>query len=82
MKYVSATEAKNKFGVILNDAQQEPIMVKRQNTEVAVILSAKTYEKMRRTNIDRFNAVCDEIREEAKTNGITKEIAEELLKDI
>ena len=39
MRYVSASDAKQRFGVLLDAAQREPVTIKRQNREVAVIIS-------------------------------------------
>jgi hypothetical protein len=39
MKTVAATEAKNRFGAIIDDAQREPIVIRRQDRDVAVVLS-------------------------------------------
>lgn len=82
MKTISATEAKNKFGVLLNDVQHEPILVRRQNADVAVVISAKAFEKMRRTSIDRFQTVCDDMASEARANGLTDQDLQELLKGV
>ena len=45
MKHVSSTEAKQRFAAILDAAQHEPVSIKRQNREVAVILSTREYER-------------------------------------
>ena len=39
MRYVSATEAKQRLAAIMDAAQTEPVMIKRQNREMAVLLS-------------------------------------------
>ena len=39
MKTVAATEAKNRLGAILDDAQREPIVIRRQDRDIAVVLS-------------------------------------------
>ena len=39
MKTVAATEAKNRLGAILDDAQREPVVIRRQDRDIAVVLS-------------------------------------------
>ncbi len=39
MKTIAATEAKNRFGAVLDDAQREPIVIRKQDRDVAVVLS-------------------------------------------
>ena len=43
MKTVAATEAKNRFGAIIDDAQREPVVIRRQDRDVAVVLSMADY---------------------------------------
>jgi len=39
MKSVTATEVKNRLGAILDEAQREPIVIRRQDRDIAVVLS-------------------------------------------
>jgi len=43
---VPATDAKQHFGEYLNTALYEPVMVQKSGKPVAVILSAKEYERL------------------------------------
>jgi prevent-host-death family protein len=47
MKRVAATEAKNRLGAILDDAQHEPVVIQRQDRDIAVVLSMADYERLR-----------------------------------
>jgi prevent-host-death family protein len=51
MKVVSATEAKRRFGTLLDAVQREPVLIRRQNRDVAVIMSVEKYERIRKGNI-------------------------------
>ena len=51
MKTVPATEAKNRLGAILDAAQREPIVIRRQDRDIAVVLSMADYERLRTGNI-------------------------------
>ena len=46
MKIVAATEAKNRFGAVLDDAQRGPVVIRKQDRDVAVVLSMAEYERI------------------------------------
>ena len=81
MKVVSATEAKQRFAAIVDAAQREPIVVRRQNRDVAVIISAEEYERIRQSNVEEFDKFCDRVGAQAKRRGMTEEILADILKD-
>ena len=81
MKYVSATEAKQRFAAILDAAQSEPVMIRRQNREVAVMLSPKEYDRLRGLNIVEFEQFCDRIGKEAASRGLTEEKLAEIIEE-
>lgn len=45
MKTVSATDAKQRLAALLDAAQREPVLIRRQNRDVAVIMSAEEYQR-------------------------------------
>ncbi len=47
MRYVSATEAKQRLAALLDAAQREPVVIRRQKRDVAVLLSPQEYERLR-----------------------------------
>ena len=79
MKTVAATEAKNRFGAILDEAQREPIVIRRQDRDIAVVLSMAEYERLRSGNIRAFLDLRNEIAREAAAKGLTEERVAELL---
>jgi prevent-host-death family protein len=81
MKTVPATEAKNRLGAILDDAQREPIVIRRQDRDIAVVLSMADYERLRSGNIQAFLDLRNQVAAEAATNGLTEERLNELLVD-
>src|SRR5258708_1538648 len=81
MKTVPATEAKNRLGAILDDAQREPIVIRRQNRDIAVVLSMADYERLRTGNIQAFLDLRNQVAAEAAANGLSDERLNELLAD-
>ncbi|MFV1982101.1 MAG: type II toxin-antitoxin system Phd/YefM family antitoxin [Thiohalomonadales bacterium] len=47
MKSIAAKEAKNNFGELMDTAQREPVTIERRGRAVAVVISAKEYEKIK-----------------------------------
>lgn len=81
MKYVSASDAKQRLASVLDTVQREPVTIRRQNREVAVVLSPEDYRRLQGANIEQFQQLCDGIAERAKARGMTEEKLEELLQE-
>jgi prevent-host-death family protein len=79
MKRIAATEAKNRLGAILDEAQRQPIVIRRQKRDVAVVLSMADYERLRFGNIQAFFELRDQIAAEAKHKGLTAARLKKLL---
>ena len=59
MTALAATEAKNHFGRLLDNAQREPVTIEKQGRPVAVVLSKYDY--------DRIQTELQDLRSEAET---------------
>ena len=81
MRYVSATDAKQRLAALIDAAQREPVIIRRQNREVAVLLSPQEYDRLRALNTDEFQRFCDRISERAAARGPTEEKLAKILAD-
>ena len=81
MRTVSATEAKQRFAAILDEAQHQPVMICRQKREIAVVLSPREYERLRGLNLQELDQYCERIAAQAAVRGLTEEKLAEILDD-
>lgn len=52
MKHMSAKDAKNGFGLLLDTARAEPVVVEKHGRAVVVVLSVEEYERLRNLEHD------------------------------
>ena len=81
MRYVSASDAKQKLATILDAAQREPVMISRQKRDVAVVLSAQEYERVCALNREEFLRFSDRVSKHAAERGLTEKKLKEILAD-
>jgi len=81
MRYVSATDAKQRLAAVLDAAQREPVTIRRQNREVAVVLSPEDYRRLTSANVEAFQRFCDRVSRQAVNAGLTVKKLEQLLDD-
>ena len=79
MQYITATDAKQTFAALIDKAQHEPVTIRKQNRDVAVVLSAIQYENLRRLNIQEFQTYCDMLSQKAIARGLNEDILHDLL---
>jgi len=78
MRYVSASDAKQRLASVLDTVQREPVTIRRQNREVAVVLSPADYLRLQGANIEQFQQFCDRIAKRAKSRGLAEGELEKL----
>jgi prevent-host-death family protein len=81
MRYVTATDAKQKLAALLDAAQREPVVIRRQKRDVAVILSAEEYDRLRAFNAAEFDRFCDRVAGKAAARGLTGRKLQRILHD-
>ena len=81
MQYVSTSDAKKRLGAILDTVQREPVMIRRQKRDVAVVLSAQEYERVCALNREGFQRFCDRVGKDATNRGLTESTLANILAD-
>jgi len=81
MRFVTATEAKQRLAALLDAAQREPVVIRRQKRDVAVILSPAEYDRLRALNVEEFERFCDRIGRQASERGLTEQKLNDILED-
>ena len=71
MQYISATDAKQRLAAVLDASQHEPVTIRRQRRDVAVVLSPQEFERLRTFNAAEFQRFCDRIATRAAAKGLT-----------
>ncbi len=72
MRHISTTDAKQRLAALLDAAQHEPVAIRRQKRDVAVLLSPHEYDRLRGLNIGEFQQVCDRVASRAAARGLTE----------
>ncbi len=81
MRHVSASEAKQRLAAVLDAAQREPVMIRRRNRDIAVVVSSADYQRLTGCNVEEFQRLCDRISEAARARGMTEEALNKALGD-
>jgi antitoxin Phd len=81
MRSVSATDAKQGFAALLDTAQREPVVIRRHDRDVAVLMSADEYERLRDLYVRELEELCSRVSAQAKARGMNETVLEDLLRD-
>src|SRR6266508_6906963 len=73
MKTVSETEATTRLDAILDEAQREPIAIRRDDRDIAVVVSLKEYERFRELNVQAFLDLRRQVASEAAANRLSEQ---------
>jgi prevent-host-death family protein len=81
MQTIFATEAKQKFGALLDLSQREPVAIQRHDRNIAVLISPMDYEELRRFRVQELLRITERSGTYAEARGMTDELLEQLLAD-
>ncbi|MBM4345670.1 MAG: type II toxin-antitoxin system Phd/YefM family antitoxin [Deltaproteobacteria bacterium] len=79
MRTVTATAAKQHFAQVLDDAETEPVVIRRRDRDVAVVLSLDAWQQLTRHNVAGLQALCDRVSAAAAAQGMNEEVLADLL---
>ena len=79
MATVSASEAKQGLASVIEVAAREPVVIRRHERDVAVLISMDEYRRLSGLAVAEFKRVADEVAARARDRGLTPERLEELL---
>lgn len=81
MTTISATEAKQNFAALLDRSQSGPVVIQRHERDIAVLISAEEYEKIRQLRVAELLRVSDKMAMYAESQGMTDEVFAELMSE-
>lgn len=81
MKTLSALEAKNRFGQLLDAAQRQPVTVTKKGRRSVVVMSVEDYERRRRRAWKNLLKTMDDTGRFATSQGLTENTLAQLLAD-
>ena len=81
MQEMTALEAKNRFGQLIDAAQRRPVTVTKNGRAAVVVMSVEYYERRRQSAAQRLGQIMDRTAEEAARKGLTEAKLDELLAD-
>jgi PHD/YefM family antitoxin component YafN of YafNO toxin-antitoxin module len=81
MRKISASDPKQSLATVVDDAQRDTIIVRRDERDVAVVLSMAEFARISAQNIAEFEEYCERIAKRASDRGLNAERFSELLRD-
>ena len=81
MKVMTITEAQAAFDKVLESLADDSVILKRDERDVAAVISIEDYEKLRRLKVEEFLALCERVGRAAEASGLSEEKLAELLRN-
>ena len=81
MRSVSATAAKQNFAAVLDNAQREPVMIRRHDRDIAVLVSPADYARLRGIKIEELRSLSERVSQVAASRGMNEDGLKKLLAD-
>jgi hypothetical protein len=81
MKIMTALEAKNRFGEVMETAQRQPVAITRNGRPSVVVVSADSYARRQRLARDRLRHALKQAGDHATAIGMSEDTLTDLLSD-
>jgi prevent-host-death family protein len=81
MKTITAIDAKNKFGQLIEAAQRQPVIITKKGRASVVVMSIEDYERRRNRAWKNLVKTMTETGNYAVSQGLTQERLARLLAD-
>jgi len=81
MKTVTALDAKNRLGEVLEAAQRHPVSITRNGRPSVVVISAESYARRQRMALERLRHAMQLAGEHAAAQGMNEDALDQLLAD-
>ena len=81
MKSMTALEAKNRFGEVMEAAQRQPVSITRNGRPSVVIISAESYARRQRVARERLRQAMQRAGEYAAAHGMNEDTLDMMLAD-
>ena len=81
MKTIDAAEAQARLDELLEEAQQQPIVIRRGDQDMAAIVSVALYDRLRALDVESFLALRSDVAQEAAAAALTPEELADLIRD-
>ena len=81
MTEMTALDAKNRFGRLIDLAQRAPVTITKNGRPSVVVMSMDAYERRRKSAARRLGEALERTRKEAARNGLIEDDLDALLAD-
>ena len=79
MRTVATSDTTQDLEEIIEAARREPVVIQRQERDVAVVMSMDEYERLVNLNVAEFQRFSDRVGAKAQEAGMTEEVLQGLL---
>jgi hypothetical protein len=80
MKVMTVAEARATLDKVLEGLAEDSVILKKDERDVAAVISIEDYEKLRRLKVEEFIALCERAGRQAEARGLTEEKLTEFLR--
>ncbi len=81
MRAVSRTELQNALTNMIKGIQRQPVVVRDDGEDVAVLMSIEEYDRILGRNLEALRRFCDQVGQQAAERGMTEERFAAILAD-